>query len=46
MSQICVVDEKLQVVYHTLVKPTNEIKKYLTRFSGITADMLVDVDTR
>ncbi len=34
------------MVYHTLVKPEARITNYLTRFSGITEGMLVNVDTR
>ena len=33
------------MVYHTLVKPRNKITNYLTRYSGITADMLLGVET-
>ena len=44
--QVCVVDSDLNVVYHSLVKPDNPITNYLTRFSGITADMLQDVTTK
>jgi len=46
LTRICVVDSTLAVVYHKLVKPTNPIRNYLTRYSGITPDMLEDVTTR
>lgn len=46
LTRICVVDAELKVVFHSLVKPHNQITNYLTKFSGITPDMLVDVETR
>eukprot|EP00095_Tigriopus_kingsejongensis_P007694 maker-scaffold142_size315517-snap-gene-0.17 protein:Tk07694 transcript:maker-scaffold142_size315517-snap-gene-0.17-mRNA-1 annotation:"rna exonuclease nef-sp-like isoform x4" len=46
LTRICVVNSELEVVYHSLVKPHNEIRNYLTRYSGITPAMLVDVETR
>ena len=32
LTRICVVDSTLAVVYHKLVKPTNQIRNYLTRW--------------
>jgi len=32
-----------QIIYDTLVKPENAITNYLTRYSGITKEMLNDV---
>jgi len=46
LTRICIVDSSLQVVYHTLVMPRNPIRNYLTRYSGITPDMLEGVTTR
>jgi RNA exonuclease 1 len=40
------VNESLEVVYHTLVKPVNPITNYLTQYSGVTREMLQDVTTR
>jgi len=46
LTRICVVDATLAVVYHTLVKPRNKIRNYLTQYSGITEQMLEGVTTR
>jgi len=46
LTRVCVVDSRLAVVYHTLVKPRNTITNFLTQYSGITAEMLEDVTTR
>jgi len=46
LTRICVVDDKLEVVYHSLVKPFNNITNYLTQYSGITKPMLEGVETR
>eukprot|EP00092_Neocalanus_flemingeri_P015543 GFUD01016825.1.p1 GENE.GFUD01016825.1~~GFUD01016825.1.p1 ORF type:complete len:643 (+),score=200.69 GFUD01016825.1:177-2105(+) len=46
LTRICVVDASLAVVYHTMVKPRNAIKNYLTQYSGITPDMLEGITTR
>ena len=46
LAQISVVDSNCKVVYSTLVKPHNEIKNYLTKFNGITAESLENVDVR
>ena len=46
LTKVCVVDSQLNVVYNSLVKPDNPITNYLTRYSGITAEMLIDVTTK
>jgi len=46
LTRICVVDSTLAVVYHTLVKPRNKIRNYLTQYSGITEELLEGVTTR
>ncbi|XP_012525476.1 RNA exonuclease 5 isoform X2 [Monomorium pharaonis] len=43
LTRITVVDETMNVIYDSLVKPENPITNYLTRYSGITADMLDNV---
>jgi RNA exonuclease 1 len=45
IRRICVVNANLEVVYSSFVKPKNPITNYLTRFSGITKEMLEDVTT-
>ncbi|XP_023330635.1 uncharacterized exonuclease C637.09 isoform X2 [Eurytemora carolleeae] len=46
LTRICMVNENLEVVYHSYVKPESRIVDYLTRYSGITAEHLVNVNTR
>eukprot|EP00090_Calanus_glacialis_P004236 TRINITY_DN13135_c0_g1_i1.p1 TRINITY_DN13135_c0_g1~~TRINITY_DN13135_c0_g1_i1.p1 ORF type:complete len:630 (-),score=236.77 TRINITY_DN13135_c0_g1_i1:28-1917(-) len=46
LTRICVVDSTLAVVYHTMVKPRNKIRNYLTQYSGITEEMLEGITTR
>ncbi|XP_071537927.1 uncharacterized protein Rexo5 isoform X1 [Panulirus ornatus] len=46
ITSVSVVNEKMELVYHTLVKPVNRIVNYLTKFSGITERKLKDVTTR
>ncbi|KYN01074.1 PREDICTED: putative RNA exonuclease NEF-sp [Cyphomyrmex costatus] len=43
LTRISIVDEDMNVIYDSLVKPENAITNYLTRYSGITEDMLDDV---
>ncbi|XP_055954012.1 RNA exonuclease 5-like [Argiope bruennichi] len=46
LTRIAVVNEKLETIYHTLVKPETKIIDYMTRFSGITKEMLADVTVK
>ncbi|XP_025160551.1 RNA exonuclease 5 isoform X2 [Harpegnathos saltator] len=46
LTRISIVDEKLNIIYDSLVKPDNEITNYLTCYSGITKEMLEDVTVR
>lgn len=43
LTKISIVDEELRIVYNELVKPTGMITNYLTRYSGITEEMMQDV---
>lgn len=45
LTRISVVDEKLNIIYNSLVKPENQITDYLTRYSGITEEKLKGVTT-
>jgi len=44
-TQIAIVDESLNCIYKTYIKPANPITDYLTQWSGITADIMKDVTT-
>ena len=46
LTKVCVVDSDLNEVYQSFVKPRNRIVNYLTRFSGITENILENVETR
>ncbi|XP_069701462.1 uncharacterized protein Rexo5 isoform X2 [Periplaneta americana] len=46
LTRVSIVNEKLEVVYETYVKPYNNITDYLTRYSGITKELLSDVIVR
>lgn len=45
LTKISIVDEELRIVYNELVKPDNPITNYLTRYSGITREMMENVTT-
>lgn len=46
LTRVSVVNEKHEVVYESFVKPYNDITDYLTRYSGITKDVLENVTKR
>ncbi|XP_060606665.1 uncharacterized protein LOC132758972 [Ruditapes philippinarum] len=46
LARVSFVDENLQVVYDTLVKPWAPVTNYVTQFSGITKKILDPVRTR
>ncbi|KFM76397.1 putative RNA exonuclease NEF-sp, partial [Stegodyphus mimosarum] len=43
LTRIAIVDESLETVYETLVKPDERIVDYMTKYSGITKEMLEGV---
>jgi len=43
LTRISIVDEENRVVYNELVKPKARITNYLTRYSGITPEMMENV---
>ena len=45
LARIAVVNESLECVYHTLVKPFLPVSDYLTKYSGVTGKMLNNVQT-
>ncbi|CAG0883617.1 unnamed protein product [Cyprideis torosa] len=46
LTRVAVVDEDLKLVYHSFVKPHEEITDYLTEYSGVTPEMLFGVTKR
>lgn len=45
LTRISIVNQKLETVYDTFVKPKDPITDYVTQYSGITAEILRDVTT-
>ena len=46
LARVSVVDESGACLYDELVLPQKQILNYLTQFSGISAEMMVGVETR
>lgn len=46
VTRVSIVNEQNEIVYDQLVKPRNRIINYLTKWSGITKEMLDPVTTR
>lgn len=46
LTRVSIVNEKLETIYDTFVKPFNRIINYLTEFSGITKAIMDPVTTR
>ncbi|XP_041474134.1 small RNA degrading nuclease 5-like isoform X4 [Lytechinus variegatus] len=46
LARVSVTDEKGKMLYNSLVKPTNPVRDYLTKYSGITKKLLDPVETR
>lgn len=46
LTKVAVIDEHLNVIYETLVKPDTRIVDYLTKWSGITKAMLENVEVK
>ena len=43
LTRLTIIDKDLTVILDTLVKPKNRIINYLTKYSGITEDLLENV---
>lgn len=43
LTRISIINEKFESIYESLVRPANKIVDYLTKYSGITAAMLLNV---
>lgn len=43
MTRISIVNERYESIYETLVRPENKIIDYLTKYSGITGAMMLNV---